>query len=585
MAGETDEIGASGVSGAAPAGKRSGALAVAAGILSSRLVGILRERALAHYLGVGPHADVFRAALKSPNALQNLLGEGTLSASFIPVYSRLLAEGRREEAGRFAGAAFSLLVAAAAFLSLVGVLAAPLLVAVLTMGFLTDRGAEVDRYALTVTAVRILFPMTGVLVLSAWALGVLNSHRRFFLPYFAPVVWNSAIVAALAVAGHLLIAGGAGGAGDAGGRGGVSTVTLDRLLLAACLGALLGALLQFLVQLPLVIKLIQGFRLTASPLAVPGVRQSLSALGPVVAGRGAVQLSGYLDNFLASYLATGALAVLGNAQTLYMLPVSLFAMSVAASQLPGLASLTRGGEAAADPAVLGELRGRVRRALSQIAFLNVPTTVGYLVFGLLFVLALFRTGKFTTADGWLVYWVLAGYTLGLLAATASRLLQNTFYAVGETRAPARIAGLRIALSAVLSVPLMFWLDRFTVSSFVGVAAGKDPHLGALGLALASSLGSWWELAALARALHRRVDGPVLPLRAVGRMLLLAFVAVLPAAGVWWLLPAVHPIVAASAVGGTFAAVYLVAAVALRLPELEVVSSRLRRLRRVGKPDN
>lgn len=581
MAGESEEKRAAGApasSPTAPSRQGGGALAVAAGIFSSRLVGVVRERALGHFLGVGPHVDAFRAALKTPNALQNLLGEGTLSASFIPVYSRLLAEGRREEAGRFAGAVFSLLVVAVAVFSLAGVLAAPLLVAVLNPGFLDDRGGEVDRYALTVTAVRIFFPMTGILVLSAWALGVLNSHRRFFLPYFAPVLWSSSIVAAMAVAGRLLLTGGGGG--------GVSIVTLDRLLLAACLGALVGAVLQLVVQLPQVIRLMRGFRLTTSPLAVPGVRSSLAALGPVIAGRGAVQISGYLDTFLASQLAVGALSVLGYAQTLYTLPVSLFGMSIAASQLPEMASLARGGEGAADPAVRGQLREKVRRALAQVAFLNVPTTVGYLGFGLLFVLALFHTGRFTAADGWLVYGVLGGYTLGLIAATSSRLLQNAFYALGETRIPARIATLRIALSAVASIPLMLWLDQFTLSSWLnglGIAAEpSDRHLGALGLAAASSLGSWWELQALGRALARSLGGSFLPVRAMGRMFLLALLAALPAGAAWWFLPAVHPIVAALAVGGVFGVSYLAAAAVFRLPELEVVSGRLRTLRRVVK---
>src|SRR5215204_3391659 len=113
------------------AGKTGGAAAIALGILSSRLIGFVRERAYAHFLGVGPHMDVLRVAFRAPNAIQNLLGEGTLSASFIPIYSRMLEEGREEEAGRFAGAVFGLLLAAAAAFSLLGVLFARPLVAIL----------------------------------------------------------------------------------------------------------------------------------------------------------------------------------------------------------------------------------------------------------------------------------------------------------------------------------------------------------------------------------------------------------------------------------------------------------------------
>src|SRR5262245_24705722 len=170
-----------------------------------------------------------------PYLLQNLLGEGTLSASFIPVYSELLGQGRTKEAGRVAGAMFGLLLAVAGAISLLGVLLAPVLVSVFAPGF------EGQRRELTVAVVRILFPMTGVLVLSAWALGILNSHRKFFLPYFAPVLWNAAIIAALvAYAGR---------------------VELDGLLMAAAWGALAGGLLQFGIQLPTVLSLDREMRL------------------------------------------------------------------------------------------------------------------------------------------------------------------------------------------------------------------------------------------------------------------------------------------------------------------------------------
>ena len=238
-------------SGEKPSG-RGGAALVALGILASRLIGFVRERAMAHYFGVGPHADVFRAALRAPNAIQNLLGEGTLSAAFIPIYTRMIHEGREQEAGRFAGAIFGLLLTVAGGLSLLGMLLAKPIVALLSMGFLDDTG-PVNRYELAVAAVRIIFPMTGFLVLSVWALGILNSHRKFLVPYIAPVVWNAAIIAALVWAGWGM---------EARPGSGFPLEALDRLLFAACWGALAGGFLQFLVQLPVVARVLRGFRLS-----------------------------------------------------------------------------------------------------------------------------------------------------------------------------------------------------------------------------------------------------------------------------------------------------------------------------------
>ena len=526
---------------AAPAPGRGGAVAVALGILASRLIGLLRGRAFACYFGVGPHADVLSMALRAPNILQNLLGEGTLSAAFIPIYSRLLHEGKREEAGRFAGAIFGLLAATAGTLALLGVALAEPITSVLAPGFKwTGGGSAVDRFELTVRAVRIIFPMTAFLVLSAWALGVLNSHRRFFLPYFAPVVWNMAIIGALVWVGGF----------RPGSGGPLSLAALDRLLFAACWGALAGGVLQFAVQLPLVVRLMRGFRLSASP-RVPGVPEALAAFGPVLAGRGVVQLAGYLDLFLASFLGAGAVGALTFAQTLYMLPISLFGMSVAAAELPELSRLRQ------EPGAAGQLLARVRRSLRQMAFLNVPTFVGYLAFGFLLVGTLYRTGSFGAEDNWLVYLVLCGYTLGLLASTSSRLLQNTFYALGDTKAPARIAAARVAVSAGLGWALMEILDRYSVASLVGMdPAGKALRLGAVGLAVASGIGAWLELLLLRKALAGRVSGSFLPAREMGRMTGLAVAAAVPAALLGWLLPPLHVLLRTGIVVGSYAVLYL-----------------------------
>src|ERR1043165_6754352 len=162
---------------------RRGAVFVAAGILLSRLAGLVRLQVFAHYFGLeSDAADAFNAAFRIPNFLQNLFGEGALSASFIPVYAALVARGDRRDADRVAGAVGSLLALLVSVLVLLGVLATPLLIDAIAPGF------KGDKRELTVQLVRILFPGAGLLVLSAWCLGVLNSHHRFLLSYTAPVM-------------------------------------------------------------------------------------------------------------------------------------------------------------------------------------------------------------------------------------------------------------------------------------------------------------------------------------------------------------------------------------------------------------
>ncbi|PSQ69424.1 MAG: murein biosynthesis integral membrane protein MurJ [Bacteroidetes bacterium QH_2_64_26] len=541
----------------------SAAGSVAGGILLSRLFGLLRERTVAYFFGVGAHADVLQVAFKSPNLLQNLLGEGTISAAFIPIYSRLIEEERYAAAGRFAGAIFGLLLAAAGGVALLGVVFAEPIVTVLAPGFLDD-AAQVtagelpfNRFDLAARAVRIVFPMAGVLVLSAWALGILNSHRQFFVPYVAPVLWNAAIIATLFAGGYML-------AGTPGAPVALSSDALTRLLLIACVGAFGGGLLQFGVQVPFVVRHMEGFEFSLST-RVEGVREAINAFGPVVASRGVAQLSAYLDLFLASWLAVGALSALRYAQLLYMLPISLFGMSVAASELPELSRLTEDKVAA--------FSARLRRSLRQIAFLTVPTVVGYLAFGVLLVGALFQTGQFQAGSTWLVTIVLGGYSLGILATTMSRLLQNAFYAIGDTKTPAWIAVLRVTVSTVVAVPIMFELDAISVETVVGPLPGNSLFLGALGLSLGATVGAWVEVAALRQRLRGPLPEARIPWGAAGRMMGLALAALGPAAGVWGLWPAGPVLVVAPVVVALYAAVYLGAAWGLGFDEIEAWTQR------------
>ena len=551
-----------------PKTRTSAASTVAAGIFLSRIFGFVRTSALAYFFGAGAHYDVYVYATRGPNLLQNLLGEGTLSAAFIPIYSRMIAEGRQEEAGRFAGAIFGLLVVVVSALVLLGVTLARPIASVLAYGLLDDAAQvaagqlPVDRFELVVQALRIVFPMSGLFVLSAWALGVLNSHRRFFLPYFAPVLWNLATLTGLFGAAYFLLDNPLGLSGPGDLRPSVKT----RILFAAFMGALLGGALQFLVQLPLVAREMTGFKLSVST-KVTGVREAIRAFGPVVAGRGVSQISSYLDIFLAGLLAAGAPSALGFAQIFYFLPISLFGMSVAASELPELSRIGQGRLAA--------FLGRIDRSMRQMLLLTIPTIAGYLGFGFLIVKLLLQRGSFSLNDNWLVYAVLGAYTLGLLATTISRLLQNAFYALNDTRTPARIAVLRVAVSGVVAVPLMFFLDRFSVSDTLGFApAGAALYFGAVGLALGATAGAWVELWRLTASLKARVPSFTLPWNRIFRMTGLALIALGPAALLWWLLAGWPTLLITPLVVGTYAATYLALATLAGFPETKAWTGRL-----------
>jgi putative peptidoglycan lipid II flippase len=518
-----------------PGSGRSARL-VAAGILLSRIAGLVREIVFAGYFGTSIAADAWRAAIRMPNILQNLLGEGTLSASFIPQYAKLLEEGREADAGRLAGAIFALLMAFAGALVLVGVLLAPVLVSIFAAGF------DGLQRELTIRLVRILFPMAGILVLSAWCLGILNSHRRFFVSYVSPVLWNAAMIAAL------LLWGGAASQGD--------------LVIILGWAALVGGGLQFGIQLPWVLRLERSIRLRWDT-EMPEVRATVSNAGPAVLGRGVVQVSTYIDLFLASWLVGGSVATLGYAQTLYVLPVSLFGMSVAAAELP---ELSRHRDRALDV-----LRVRVVEGLRQIAFLAIPAAVGYILIGDYLIGGLFQRGDFAASDTIWTYMVLAGYSVGLIASTGTRLFSSSFFAIEDTKTPAKYAAARVALAGVLGAGLMLVGRNFTV-------AGNS--LGVVGLALGSGLAAWLEWYLLRRELRRRLGEVLPPIGALLRMLAAAGAAGVAARGAGILLPAFSPIVLGGMVLGVFVLLYFGLGAAMGLPEVGQTVARVRR--RLGR---
>jgi putative peptidoglycan lipid II flippase len=525
----------------APPRRLGGALAVGAGILLSRIAGLVRETVFAHYLGLSTAADAFRAALRIPNLLQNLFGEGVLSASFIPVYARLRAEGRDADAVRVARAVGSLLALVASATALAGVLAAGPLVDLLAPGY------EGHARELTTQLVKILFPGVALLVMSAWCLGVLNSHRRFFLSYVSPVLWNAAIVGALAAAGHRFA-----------GRD-------DDIVDWVAWGAVIGSAAQFAVQLPTVVRLLGTLR---PSLAVrdPGVAATLRAFVPVLLGRGSVQLSGYIDTMLASYLGKGIVAAVSNAQTLYLLPVSLFGMAVSAAELPEMSSASGDGSARAE-----HLQQRLRGSLRRIVFLVVPSAVAFVAIGGFIVALVFQTGRFSARDARTVWIILAGAAIGLSAGTQGRLLGSAFYALGDPRPPLRAALVRVAITGVLGWALALPLrEQF----------GYSGAWGAFGLTASAGLAAWVEFALLRRWLVRRLGAVPIP----GRLGLGALAAATVAGALGYATGtlattagALVPLAAIAAIA-VFGMVYLGIMHVAGVPEAAAFTRRLRRRR-------
>jgi putative peptidoglycan lipid II flippase len=520
---------------------RSSAL-IGAGIFLSRLLGLLRQSLIAKYLGVDLVSDAFNGAFRITNFLQNLFGEGALSASFIPVYANALSRGDDAEADRIAGAVAAILAVVTSVIVVLGIIAAPFVVKLVAYGF---TGV---KFELATTLTRILFPGAGIFVMSAWCLGILNSHRKFFLSYAAPVFWNVAMIGALLMYGPRFAHGGQAGEASLAIRLGWASV--------------LGAALQMGVQLPSVFRLVRHPRFVVDFVYAP-VREVVRNFLPAFVSRGVVQLSAFVDVNLASKIAAeGVYTLLQNAQTIYVLPISLFGMSVSAAELPEMSR-----DSGTDPAAFDRLRGRLNGALPRVAFFVVPSAVGFLVLGEAIAGVLLQHGKFSPTNSMQTWAILGGSAVGLLASALGRLYSSTFYALRDTRTPLWYAVARVVLTGVLGYLFAFPLPRLL---------GLPAWTGAVGLTASAGIAGWVEFLLLRRAITARIGPTGIPRSLLARMWCAALAAGAAGWGLMRVMDPAHQSIRGMAALVTFAVVYGLVSVLLGVPEARALMARVRR---------
>jgi putative peptidoglycan lipid II flippase len=400
-----------------------------------------------------------------------------------------------------------------------------------------------EKRELTIRLVRIFFPGTGLLVLGAWCLGVLNSHRRFFLSYSAQAITNVAMIAALLLARN--------------------EPALERIAIELAWASVIGAALQFLAQLPVVLRLVHHLRVSLDRKRET-VRTVVRNFFPVFVSRGVVQISAYIDQILASWLPTGVVSLMFYAQTISILPVSLFGMSIAAAELPEMSS------AIGTPVETAtHLRRRLDGGLRQIAFYVVPSAVAFLLLGNVIAAALFQSGRFTVTDTRFTWGVIAGSAVGLLASTMGRLYSSAYYALHDTRTPLRFSVVRILLTTALGVLFAFPLPRLL---------GIDPRWGAAGLTVSAGIAGWVEFSLLRRGMNARIGATGLPGRYVLTLWTMGFASGVSAFALERWLGGLHRIVLAAIVLGVFGALYFALTTAGGIPESASLWRRLRRAR-------
>jgi putative peptidoglycan lipid II flippase len=432
----------------------SAASVVGAATLLSRILGFLRDMSIAWLLGAGLQADVFFAAFRIPSTLRELLGEGALSAAFVPTLTRTATREGREAAWELVAAVMGTLAVVLGVVSALGVLLAPAVVYLLAPGFAAIPG----KLPLTGELVRLMFPYVFLVGLAALFMGALNSLGHFLTPALSPIVLNLVLIGAV-----LLVA-----------------PRAENPLLPLGLAVLVGGAGQLLVQVPAALRLGWKGRLALRPRD-PRVRQIAHLMAPGVVGLAITQINVFVGTLLASLLPQGAVATMTYAFRLVQFPIGVIGVAIATAALPVLA-------AAAARDALEEMKGALGASLRLAAFLTLPAMVGLAAFRLPIVQVLFERGAFTRPVSEWTAEILLAYVAGLVFYVSNRILAPAFYALHDTWTPMLTGAGAVALNICASLLLM-------------------GPLGAAGLALGTALASGGNFVLLTLRLRRRL-GPL-----------------------------------------------------------------------------
>ena len=424
---------------------------VGSATLLSRIFGFLRDVVIAGYFGAGLASDAFFVAFRIPNLLRRLFAEGSLTIAFIPVFTEHLANKGRDEAFRLAGAAIRMLSVLLVATAVIGVLIAPLIIHVIAPGFTESP----EKYRLTVTLTRIMFPYIFFIGLVALFMGILNVLGHFAAPALAPVFLNIAMIASV-----LFL-----------------SPCLSNPVFGLAAGVLVGGVLQLLLQLPFLVR--KGVRFwEKTTLFHPGLRKIGKLMIPAVFGAAVYQINIFVSTLLASFLSEGSVSYLYYADRLVQFPLGIFAIATATAVLP---SLSR--QAAVKD--FDALRDTFGHAMRLVFFITIPSMVGLILLRMPIVELLFKRGAFDMNTTRMTAAALLYYAIGLWAFSGVRIVVSLYYALQDTSTPVRMAAISVMVNVGLGILLMKPLQHG-------------------GLALATSLASMVNLSLLVWALKKKI---------------------------------------------------------------------------------
>ena len=406
---------------------------VSLAVMSSRILGLIRDQMFAALLGAGWQMDAFFAAFRAPNLLRDLFAEGALSTAFITTFSEKITKEGDSAAWRLANKMATLTAVFMSAITLLGILLAPQIMRVLAPGFEQTPG----KMELTIMLAQVMFPFIALVSLAALVMGMLNAKNVFGMPAMASTFFNiGSIIGGVTLGWWLDPHFGTRqyGAGS---------------LIGLSVGTLIGGLLQLIVQFPALGKV--GYRFRPDFLwRDPGVRRILLLMGPAIVAASAVQVNVMVNGNFASYLGNGRVSWLAYAFRLMQLPIGIFGVAIGTVTLPVVSRSAAAGN-------IVEFRAVLAKGMRLAFFLTIPSTIGLVLLARPIISLLYERRTFGAQDTLHTAEALQFYAIGLCAYAGIKVLAPSFYALGKRHTPMMVSFLSIAVNYGLNQLFTFHL--------------------------------------------------------------------------------------------------------------------------------
>ncbi|MCX7816826.1 MAG: murein biosynthesis integral membrane protein MurJ [Syntrophales bacterium] len=442
-----------------PVNRENAQIARAAGVVSaitmfSRILGFLRDMVVACFFGAGWKTDAFFVAFRIPNLLRRLLAEGSLTVSFVPVFTEYLRNRSTRAALELAEVAFTLLSIILLIVTFLGVVFAPQIVILMAPGFMNVS----SQFELAVSLTRFMFPYIFFISLVALCMGVLNSFRHFAAPAFSPVILNvSMILCALFLRDFFA-----------------------EPIFALAIGVIIGGFLQLAIQIPFL--LLKGVNVRPNfTFNHPGIKKIGKMMLPAVFGAAIYQINVFVGTILASLLPKGSVSYLYYADRVVELPLGVFAIAVGTAVLPSFSTQVARGS-------IEEMKMTISFSLRLIMYIAIPATVAMILLREPIISALFERGAFDRISTTRTAEALLFYSLGLWAFSSIRVITSAFYSLQDAKTPMNAAIIALVINILFSVVLMYPMKHGGLALATSIASAVNVVI--LGVKLRVKIGSY-----------------------------------------------------------------------------------------------